>query len=128
MSKKKTAKPKPKRILQSRPTPPAVPRRRPRNVPLPGLEDRGIAELDDAAIAYAELQDQRKQLQQQEIGLKAKLKSLMHRHQRTLYACDGVVISVVPGEELIKVRVRPIDVDAARDVDDQGNATIDVPA
>lgn len=74
---------------------------------LPGMEDRGIPGLDDAAAEYAAIRDARMDLNKQEIELKSRLKVLMHKHKKTHYAHDGIEIDLIPpdGEESIKVKI-----------------------
>jgi hypothetical protein len=78
----------------------------PRDRDLPGMEDRAIAVLETLAAEYAELRDERIQLNAQEVVLKQKLLGEMHRLKRSSYRRPGVEIEIEPGEETIKVRVR----------------------
>ena len=79
---------------------------KPRDRDLPGMEDRAIAALEALAAEYAELRDERIQLNAQEVVLKQKLLGEMHRLKRSSYRRPGVEIEIEPGEETIKVRVR----------------------
>lgn len=45
---------------------------------LPGMEDRKITAIENAAQDYAEIRDQRQELTTQEVELKTKLLKLMH--------------------------------------------------
>jgi hypothetical protein len=82
---------------------------------LPGMEDRAIKPLQEAAMEYAEIRDQRISLNTQEAELKKRVRSLMHKHERTHYAYDGVDIELLPpdGEEQVKVRVKKAQADGA---------------
>ena len=88
--------------------------RRPKNQDLPGLSDRAIKPLEDAAEAYADLRDQKQQLAADETDLKAKVLKLMHQHGKTSYHRGGITITV---EELENVKVR-----GRRKGDDQDDA------
>jgi hypothetical protein len=72
---------------------------------LPGMEDRKIAELEAAALEYAEGRDERMEMTKREVELKTKLIALMHKHGKTIYRCGDIEIEVVPEKEKIKVRV-----------------------
>ena len=73
---------------------------------LPQMEDRAIADLQQGAIDYAEVRDERMTLTKDEVARKGALLRLMKKHKKLSYAYDGVVITIVPGEETVKVRVR----------------------
>ena len=81
-------------------------KKKPRQASLPQMEDRAIAELQRGAIEYAEVRDERMTLTKDEVARKGTLLRLMKKHNKLSYAYDGVVITVVPGEETVKVRVR----------------------
>jgi hypothetical protein len=72
---------------------------------LPGLENRKIKALQDAAMDYADIRDQRVALTSQEVELKQKLIDLMHKHDRETYTYNGVTITLVHEEESVKVKV-----------------------
>jgi hypothetical protein len=82
--------------------------KRQRPADLPGMEDRAIVPLQEAALKYAEIRDERMALNQREAQLKAEVRTLMKRHRKTHYAYDGVEIDILPPEadEIVKVRVR----------------------
>jgi len=85
----------------------AAPRRgRPRQEDLPGTEDRAIKPLEQAAAEYADIRDQRMELNESEAQLKANLLKLMKKHGKTVYHRDGITITVVSEEESVKVRVK----------------------
>ena len=84
-------------------------RKAPKQKDLPGLEDRAIKPLEDAAEAYAEIRDERIDLNKQEVALKTRLLKLMHDHGKTVYHRGGVTIQIVAEEETVKVRIRKAD-------------------
>lgn len=81
-------------------------KKKPRQATLPQMEDRAIEELQRGGIEYAEVRDERMTLTKDEVARKGTLLRLMKKHNKLSYAYDGVVITVVPGEETVKVRVR----------------------
>jgi len=70
------------------------------------MEDRTIKPLDDVAEAYAEIRDQRMELTEREHALKVQALKLMKKYDKTIYRHDTIEITVVPGEEDVKVRVK----------------------
>jgi len=72
---------------------------------LPGMEDKHLADLEDAARNYAAVRDSRMALTKQEVDLKDSLLVLMHKHKKQTYKCDDVEIKVVVTEEKVKVRI-----------------------
>src|SRR6476660_2511405 len=102
MAKKKVKqKSKPKAKVNHKPV-----KKSPRQEALPGLEDRAIKAIDNAAMDYADIRDQRQALTAQESSLKTELLNLMHKHQKTHYKHGTVEINVVPEAETIKVRIK----------------------
>lgn len=92
--------------------------RRQRTASLPGLEDHAIKALDLIAADYADIRDARMDLLRQEVDLKARTLKLMKKHGKTRYKHNGIEISITPGEETIKVKVRkPGDDDEEADGD-----------
>jgi len=81
----------------------------PRTGSLPGLEDHAIRALDNAAAEYADIRDQRMALTTQEVDLKARAMKLMKKYGKTTYRHNGIEITIEPGEESIKVRVKKPD-------------------
>lgn len=79
---------------------------KPRDQPLPGMEDSAIKPLEDAAHAYAELRDERMGLSRQEVDLKQRLIGLMKTHGKDHYQRDGITIDLVQESETVKVRVK----------------------
>lgn len=100
-AKKKTAKVK-------------VPRK-PRQKSLPGMEDRGIAEIERAAHAYVEARDARMQMGEEETRRHTKLVAVMKKHGKKNYIHrDGgeiidVRMTVKDPEEKAKVKIKPVD-------------------
>ena len=78
----------------------------PRQKPLPGMENRKIAALQDAAMSYAEIRDERQALSAQEVDLKKKLIGLMHKYKKTEYIFGTVKINLVMEEETVKVKIK----------------------
>jgi len=128
MAKKKTSRGTKKKK-------PPVARERTKRAPAPRqqelIEDRAIAPLERAAADYADIRDQRMELNQEEASLKQSLIRLMKRHGKVRYHRNGVTIELVSEAETVKVRVKkPGDPDAdlppgetGDDVDDdQGSA------
>jgi hypothetical protein len=72
---------------------------------IPGTESE-IDELDDLASEYANIRDQRMELNRQEAALKQNLLTMMHRHKKTTYHHDGIEIDIIQEEETVKVRVK----------------------
>jgi hypothetical protein len=77
------------------------------------MEDPAIEELQEAALAYAAVRDQRQKLTAREAELKQTLLTQMRYHKKQIYSCDGVEIERVSEEETVKVRVRKADPDDA---------------
>ena len=82
------------------------PKRLARQPQLPGVQDNRVASLENAALNYAEIRDQRQELTKQESDLKQSLLKLMHKLHRTEYKRDGISITVEVEQETVKVRVR----------------------
>jgi hypothetical protein len=71
---------------------------------LPGTEDNRLKELDDLAMQYAEVRDERMELGRKEIVLKADLLAKMKALKKKSYIVDGIEINVAE-EETVKVKV-----------------------
>ena len=80
---------------------------------LPGMEDREIKALQEAAIHYAKIRDKRQKLTAEEVELKADVLKLMHKHKREHYEYNGVSIDIVMEEETVKVKIRKVKDDEA---------------
>jgi hypothetical protein len=72
---------------------------------LPGMEDRSIADLNQAALDYAEGRDERMELTKKEVELKTALIAMMHRHGKKTYKYEDIEIELVPEGEKVKVRI-----------------------
>lgn len=81
----------------------------PRQDQLPGIEDKKIAAIENAALDYAEIRDQRQDLTTQEVELKKKLIKLMHAKELQEYKRNGISVKLVLEEESVKVRVKSTD-------------------
>lgn len=103
---KRKAAPKRKRT-KNQVVPPPKRRGRPRNVDLPGMEDSAIKPLEDMGAAYADIRDQRIELNREEASLKQGTIKLMHRYGKTIYRRDGITIRLVEGDEDVKIQVKP---------------------
>lgn len=106
--------------------------KQPRNVPLIGMEDARIQELEDIGASYADIRDQRIALNQEESSLKTLAISLMHKHGKTIYKTDSIEIVVEAGDETVKVKLKkPKEVDAEGPADtvdsgdDESNEPVD---
>jgi hypothetical protein len=85
---------------------PAAKRRIPRQDVLPGVGDAKIAAIENAALDYAELRDERVALSAREVELKQKLMDLMHAKDITEYRRNGISVFLTVEKEGIKVRVK----------------------
>jgi hypothetical protein len=91
----------------------------PRQQVLAGIGDTKIAAIENAALDYAEIRDQRQELTTQEVDLKKKLLDLMHAKKLTEYKRNGISVKVVLEQENVKVRVKeseddlPVDIEPA---------------
>jgi len=83
---------------------------------LPGMEDHAIKPLEDLAVEYAGIRDQRMELSQQEHILKGNALKLMKKYSKTIYKHGGVTIQVIDGEPDVKVKVKK----PGEDEDDSG--------
>lgn len=81
----------------------------PRQQSLPEMEDRKIEALEDKALQYAEVRDERIGLSQKEGELKKDLLQLMKAQKRETYHRGGITINIVHEEENIKVKVKAED-------------------
>lgn len=70
----------------------------------PGVEDVQIPEIDDVAGEYVQARDSRMAELAKEVEAKGRLKTIMDKHKLKSYKFDGLIVSVVPGEETIKVK------------------------
>jgi hypothetical protein len=75
--------------------------------PLPGMEDRANRELEEIALAYADVRDRRVALLAEEVTLKQRAFATLKRLGRQTYHRDGIDMAIIPGEETLKVKVSP---------------------
>ena len=80
-------------------------KKRPKQDDLPGMENREIKDLNDAAMEYAGIRDERQALTLQEVGLKSKILSLMPKHKMSDYVFEGIEIHIIVEEEGVKVKI-----------------------
>ena len=78
----------------------------PRQQPLPGVGDEKIAAIENAALDYAEIRDERQALTKREVETKQKLIELMHKKELKEYKRNGISVKLVVEEESVKVRVK----------------------
>lgn len=104
MATKKAAKKAPKEVKKG-----------PRQQQLPEMEDRKIEALEDKALQYAEVRDERIGLSSKEVELKGNLLDLMKAQKREHYHRGAIKIDIVHEKENIKVKVK-----AADDEDNEG--------
>lgn len=78
----------------------------PRPQRLPGMEDAKIAELENKALDYADIRDERIKLSVQEGDLKKELLTLMKARKLEHYAHGSVTIDIVHESENVKVKVK----------------------
>lgn len=99
-NKKSTKKPEKKPAKKE----PANPQ--PRQKVLPGMQDRRIAALENAALKYADIRDERMGWTKREVEAKKKVQELMHDQGRQHYERGNIEIDLVPEGEHVRVRVR----------------------
>jgi tryptophanyl-tRNA synthetase len=73
---------------------------------LPTMTDRKIEALEDAALAYAEVRDERIELSKSEIDKKSDLMALMHQHKKKSYHRGNIHIDLIVEKEKIKVKIK----------------------
>lgn len=77
----------------------------PRQKQLPGMENRAIADLDNAAATYAEARDARIAASTDEVATKKHLLSVMHANKKTRYVHGDVYVEIIPEGERLKVKI-----------------------
>lgn len=105
-------KKKDKKGKQSEPSVPKGPRQK----PLPGMEDRAVEALDDAALRYDEVKKARMKLTTKEVDAKKQVADLMHAKKKKHYQHGNIVIDIVPEGEKVKVKVTGLDFDEGDEV------------
>jgi hypothetical protein len=89
------------------PKKPAKPvKKGPRQQSLEGMGDARIEVLEDKALQYAEVRDERISLSQKEGELKGQLLDLMKAQKREHYQRGNIKIDIVHEKENIKVKVK----------------------
>lgn len=73
---------------------------------LPGVEDNKVAVLEDKALQYAEVRDQRMSLSRKEVEFKGELLDLMKAQKRKHYKRGNIEIAIVHESENVKVKVK----------------------
>lgn len=87
------------------------PKHSPRPQSLPGMEDTKIAVLEEKAMEYADVRDQRIGLSKEEGQLKEELLSLMKAQKREHYHRGTITIDIVHEAENVKVKVKSAEVE-----------------
>ena len=95
-----------KKAKKSPPKKKVAVKKSPRQKALPGMEDRKISALDNAAIDYDDVKKQRMALIEQEVEAKELVRTLMHKEGKTKYKHNGIEIDLVPEGEKVKVRIK----------------------
>ncbi len=91
---------------------PAAGGKRGRQDRLPGVEEDPLIEaLQEAALDYAQIRDERQALTAREVEAKGRLKDLMHAHKKEIYKHGGVIVTLVKEEENVKVKIKATDED-----------------
>jgi hypothetical protein len=80
--------------------------KKPRQKSLPGMQDRKIKALEDAAHDYADARDARMELSRTEIEHKDRLLKLMHKHNKKSYTSGNLSIELVVEKEKLKVKIK----------------------
>ena len=84
---------------------------------LPGMTDREIKAIEEAALDYAEIRDERQSLTTREVELKTKLIELMHANKKTEYEYKNVSVKLIVEKEKVKVKVRSQDEEESKAAD-----------
>lgn len=73
---------------------------------LPGMEDTKITEIENLALKYAEVRDQRMTALKGEVELKGQLLAAMKKVHKQVYRRHNVEVRIVHEEETVKVKVK----------------------
>ena len=84
---------------------PAAPKRGKKQATFPVMEDKRLEDLEEAAIAYAAVRDERQALTRREVDAKDILHTLMKRHEKQIYRVEEMEIKIVSKEETVKVKI-----------------------
>lgn len=130
MTKKKSAPKKSKANKKAAPKAERKVRNRiARQESLPGMQDRRIKVLEDLALDYADLRDQRIALGIDEGTVKQRLLEAMHREKKSEYHRANIHITVKPEGEKLKVRIKDeASPDAAIEVPETAAPEVEVEA
>lgn len=74
-----------------------------KQVDLPGMENRNIPEIEEAAETYRDARDERIACSKTESDRKQRLIEIMQKHNRTLYAYKGLLVDLT---KKLDVKVR----------------------
>jgi len=110
---KKQTRRQAERVLKTGPI-----RKRPRDIPLPGLEDARIGPLDDIAASISEVRASMNELRTTEAGYLQNALNLMRKYEKTAWRAHGVELVRVPGEEKLRVRTSKEQASAETDEDE----------
>lgn len=88
----------------------------PKQPDLPGMENRKIADLQEAAEKLLHISDQKKQLAAKEKEAGLELIKIMRRHKREHYRYKGIVVTIIEGNDKVQVR------ETAEETDEQKEA------
>src|ERR1700677_1088771 len=81
-------------------------RKTPRAQTLPGMEDNKVEALEEIALDYADMRDERMKLGKREVEFKNQLLTLMKAQKREHYHRGSITIDIVHEEENVKVKVK----------------------
>lgn len=73
---------------------------------LPGMENRKLKDIHDAAFVYAEARDARQAATKPESEAKQTLITLLKKHKLEHYKANGVECILAPEKEKLTVRIR----------------------
>lgn len=72
---------------------------------LPTMEEYHLEDLEEAALAYAAVRDERQALTRKEVDAKDILHTLMKRHDKKVYRVSEMTIEIVAKDETVKVKI-----------------------
>ncbi len=77
----------------------------PKTASLPGMENRGIAELDDLCREYDKVKKKRMDLTKREVELQADMLVVLKKNKLKHYAFDGIEADLVIEKEKVRVKI-----------------------
>lgn len=89
--------------------------RKPRQARLEGMDDPEIEDIEALAEQYAEKTAARQALLKEEVSLKSDLKDAMKRNGKTVYRHAGIVVTVTPESEKVRVKINRTEREAAKE-------------